>query len=192
MTTEQLKTRAAQTFLKEEGYYKGEIDGDWGPLSRGAAWAWWQNKHLTADGTPYQLAQAYIGTAEIPGPEHNPLIVSWIQTVDPRIRNDETAWCAAFVNAMCEYTGYEETNQLNARSFLDIGETIAASQAQPGDIVIFWRGSPDDWRGHVGFYVGEVGDYIKVLGGNQSNAVNISTYPKYRLLGVRRLQKVTR
>jgi hypothetical protein len=47
--------------------------------------------------------------------------------------------------------------------------------------------------GHVGFYLGENTDTVEVFGGNQSNSVISSHYPKdgflgstkYRLLGYR-------
>ena len=40
--------------------------------------------------------------------------------------------------------------------------------------------------GHVGFYVGDEGqDSIRLLGGNQSNSVKISSYPKANILGRR-------
>ena len=34
---------------------------------------------------------------------------------------------------------------------------------------------------------GRFGDFIEVLGGNQSDTVKVSRYPKTKLLGVRRL-----
>jgi hypothetical protein len=39
--------------------------------------------------------------------------------------------------------------------------------------------------GHVAFYISKTSSGIKVLGGNQSDAVNISTYPASKLLGYR-------
>jgi hypothetical protein len=41
--------------------------------------------------------------------------------------------------------------------------------------------------GHVGFYAGTEGSKVLVLGGNQSDEVNISRYPKNRILGIRHL-----
>jgi hypothetical protein len=37
----------------------------------------------------------------------------------------------------------------------------------------------------VGFYVRETARYVFLLGGNQSNAVNIAAYPKTRVIGYR-------
>jgi uncharacterized protein (TIGR02594 family) len=38
---------------------------------------------------------------------------------------------------------------------------------------------------HVGFYFGDDGDFIKVLGGNESDAVRIFRYPKSAVFGYR-------
>lgn len=51
-----------------------------------------------------------------------------------------------------------------------------------GDILVFKR----DGGGHVGFYVAEDKDYYHVLGGNQSDSVNITRIAKYRCVGIRR------
>jgi hypothetical protein len=39
--------------------------------------------------------------------------------------------------------------------------------------------------GHVGFYVGEDKTYFHVLGGNQSNAVNVMRIAKARCVAIR-------
>lgn len=96
-----------------------------------------------------------------------------------------TAWCAAYMNATLNQSGYEGTGSNLARSFLDWGE--AAEQPQIGDIAVFSRGDPNGPYGHVGFFQGYGDDgSIKVLGGNQSNSVSIANYPAERLLGFRR------
>lgn len=144
----------------------------------------------------YDLARTFIGTKEIPGPRDNPVIVDLAKTVgDEWVKDDETAWCGAFVGAMLVKSGLYTKDQvragtngnpLGARNWLKFGRKI--SEPQEGDLVIFWRGDPNGWQGHVGFYVGTVrnGD-IKVLGGNQSNSVSIETYKGERLLGYRRI-----
>lgn len=101
--------------------------------------------------------------------------------LDPAV----TAWCAAFVNASLNQAGLEGTGRLNARSFMDWGE--ATEEPQVGDIAVFSRGDPNGWQGHVGFFKGydEHGN-VRVLGGNQSDSVNIASYPRDRLLGYRR------
>jgi uncharacterized protein (TIGR02594 family) len=94
-----------------------------------------------------------------------------------------TAWCAAFVNATLKQSGLPGTGSLMARSFLSYGEPT--TEPKVGDIAVFKRGEAP--YGHVGFFLGLTpdGKYVKVLGGNQKNAVNVSNYPVSRLLGYR-------
>ena len=62
---------------------------------------------------------------------------------------------------------------------------VALEKPRPGCIVVFWRESLDSWKGHVGFYVGDDVDRVLILGGNQNNSVNISSYSKDKILGYR-------
>lgn len=103
------------------------------------------------------------------------------QNVDPAT----TAWCAAFVNSTLKQVGLNGTDQLNARSFLDWGTEV--TEPKVGDVVVLWRDNPDSWKGHVGFFKGydDNGD-ILILGGNQSDSVNVKSYSKDKLLGFRR------
>ena len=135
--------------------------------------------------TPYERAKTHIGTWEWKD-GHNPKILEWFGKVGHSwVKNDETAWCAAFVGAMLEESGIESTKALNARAYLEWGKSVPIDKAQPGDIVVFWRGNPNGWQGHVGFFHAKVGDNIRVLGGNQRDQVNLALYPADRLLGVR-------
>lgn len=134
----------------------------------------------------YELAQKDLGTWEW-AEGNNPKIVQYFADVGhSSIKDDETAWCAAFVGAMIERSGGNSTRKLNARSYLEWGEPVELSEAQEGDIVVFSRGDPQGWQGHVGFFVKQVGTHIEVLGGNQKNQVNKQRYPVSRLLSVRR------
>lgn len=135
----------------------------------------------------YALASDEVGMREIKGPMHNPEIVQMFADVGHSwVKDDETAWCAAFVGAMLERAGLPSTRKLNARSYLDWGKPVDLAAAEPGDVLIFSRGDPNGWQGHVAFFVKNAGDFIEVLGGNQSNSVSVARYPKRRLLGVRR------
>ena len=99
----------------------------------------------------YQLARADEGTWEY-ADGHNPKILQYFADVGhSEVKDDETAWCAAFVGAMLKRAGMPHTGKLNARSYLDWGDEVALEDAQEGDIVVFWRGTPDGWQGHVGF-----------------------------------------
>jgi len=131
------------------------------------------------------IAQTYVGTDEVRGSKHNPKIVEWFKDVGHGwVKDDETPWCAAFVGAVLEEAGYTSTRALNARSYLTWGHK--AKDPSYGDIVVFWRGKKDGWQGHVAFFVKETKEYVWVLGGNQSNSVNIQRYSKSKVLGYRR------
>lgn len=131
------------------------------------------------------IAQTYVGTDEIPGSKHNQKIIEWFKDVGHAwVKDDETPWCAAFVGAVLEEAGYTSTRALNARSYLTWGHK--ADDPRYGDIVVFWRGKRDGWQGHVAFFVRESKEYVWVLGGNQSNSVNVQRYSKSKVLGYRR------
>ena len=103
--------------------------------------------------------------------------------VDPA----RTPWCAAFANSILAKNGYDTTDSLLARSFLEYG--VPTKDPEQGDIVVLKRGK-SKWAGHVGFYVGHVErngkTYIAVLGGNQSKSVQVSYYDAKRVLGFRK------
>lgn len=133
----------------------------------------------------YELAKAEIGTVEWTD-GNNPKVVAYFKdSGNPGVKDDETAWCAAFVGAMLRRAGMKSTGALNARSYLDWGTPVDRKDAQPGDVVIFKRGN-SSWQGHVAFFVKDRGALLDVLGGNQSNAVNIKGYSAKGLLGIRR------
>ncbi len=135
------------------------------------------------------IALSQYGVTEEPGKEHNPVILNYFKEIGHTwVESDETAWCSAYTNWVALRAACERSNQLTARSWLLVG--IPVSIPQIGDIVVFWRESPDSWKGHVGFFIAysEDGQNIYVLGGNQNNQVCIKAYPVARLLGFRRLK----
>jgi uncharacterized protein (TIGR02594 family) len=143
---------------------------------------------------PYDVAKQYLGQKEIPGVKDNPFILRVLRALDSSIRSEETPWCSAFVNFCAREAGYESTGKLNARSWLKVGELIPLDQARLGDVVILWRGSKDGWMGHVAFldHYNERRGLLYLLGGNQSDQVNITSYGTDRLLGIRRLRSLDR
>lgn len=130
----------------------------------------------------FSWAMTQIGTREIVGPEHNPTVVDYwrIGRVALTVRDDETAWCAAFVNAALESTGYAGTQSGRARSFLD---TKMFKNCDPhlGAIAVF-SSAAGPANGHVGFVDSVSSNHINVLGGNQGNAVSVAPFPRSRLL----------
>jgi uncharacterized protein (TIGR02594 family) len=142
--------------------------------------------------TAYELARKELGTFEW-ADGSNPRVVQYFKDAGhPEVVDDAVAWCAAFVGAMNARAGTPKTGKLNARSYQSWGEEVPLSSAREGDIVVFWRNSPDSWQGHVGFFVRRDGNSIIVLGGNQRDQVSEAPYNVDRLLSVRRLPATTR
>jgi uncharacterized protein (TIGR02594 family) len=115
----------------------------------------------------------------------NSLISRFLADGGVNLDPSETAWCAGFMNAVLAQNGIDGTKSLQARSFLKWGEPV--STPKDGDIVVISRGLRDGWQGHVGIFQGfDANGNIRILGGNQGNAVSIASYPADRLLGYRR------
>lgn len=126
-------------------------------------------------------AKKYIGLKEIAGSKHNPQILKWWELTKQPYKDDETAWCAAFVGGILEESGITSSRSAASRSYQKWGKTL--DKPAVGAIVTFWRGSRDGWQGHVGFVVGKDSKgNIMVLGGNQENAVNIKPFAVSRVL----------
>jgi uncharacterized protein (TIGR02594 family) len=137
-----------------------------------------------------KIALMQYGIKEIIGTNHNKTIVSYFnETGFDQINNDETPWCSAFLNWCAMKSNYQRTNNLLARSWLEIGAIIDIKNIQIGDIIILKRGNKS-WQGHVGVYISQDLNSIWILGGNQANMVNITAYPKSKILGIRRLTKL--
>ena len=137
---------------------------------------------------PLKYALKDYGVKEVPGKQHSVRVLEYLKLAgfDDKIKDDETAWCSTFANAMCALAGYERSNSAAARSWLKVGEETDCPE--PGDIVVFERGPVGGWQGHVAFYITETESHVYVLGGNQNNQVNISPYAKNRLLGYRKIK----
>lgn len=166
-------------------------DGYWLRVEKGELEGWCAHKYLqpvvteppAAEPPWMAIATAEIGVKEFPGNQENPRILEYLHSTNlgaPYQSSDETAWCSAFVNWCMERAGYEGTDSAWARSWLNWGKPLPRPRA--GCIVVLSRG---DASGHVGFYVSQTKSGVKLVGGNQSNEVCVSTYPKSRVLGYR-------
>lgn len=150
--------------------------------------SWFKAKQVKPKKEPAHLtlAKSLIGTLEWKDGD-NPVVVQMFADIGHSwVKDDETAWCAAFSGSCLEKSDIPSTRALNARSYLDWGRVVDLENAKPGDIVVFWRGTPDGWQGHVGFYLSHTSTHIKVLGGNQKDQVCIADYSREQFLGVRR------
>ncbi len=167
-------------------------DGYWFKVKNDSIEGWASHKYLELVVPDSGIAEVFSwmpialaeqGVKEFPGNGDNPRVVEYLKSTNlaaPFDANDETAWCSAFVNWCVERSGFEGTDSAWARGWLNWGKKTTAPKR--GCIVVFKRNVSS---GHVAFYISETATHIKVLGGNQSNQVNISNYPKSRFLGYR-------
>ena len=135
----------------------------------------------------FEAAGGYLGVDEWPGARHNSVVLGFAHRAGhPQIRDDETPWCAAFVGAVLAELGIPHTGSLAARSYEHWGRGVDRLDAEAGDVVVLWRGSPASWQGHVGFLVRFEGDRVLLRGGNQGNRVSDQSYPASRMVAIRR------
>lgn len=150
--------------------------------------------------TPHEVTSRLIGIRELPGKRDHPLIMAALKlTHDGKWSNwpdhDEVPWCSALPNLVCMLLGLPRSGSLRARSWLEVGEAVDLADAEVGsDLVVLWRGEPPqpgpdviEAPGHVGWFSGTEDGHVHILGGNQSNRVNVRSYPTDRVLGVRRI-----
>ena len=126
-------------------------------------------------------SRSKIGTHEMPGAADNPDIVPWygLTTLPKSYWHDSTAWCAVFVNAALMKAGIKTNRSARAFDWLEWGEEV--DEPQVGDVVVF------DFS-HVAFYLSGAGTgRITCIGGNQSDAVTITTFSEDSVSGYRRV-----
>lgn len=178
---------AIQKKLKELGHDPGTLDGIWGTDTRAAVAAHLGVKGARAPASdaveaPWMaLARAQIGTKEVAGAGNNASVISFYTEAGVPQKEDAVPWCAAFVGAMLKRAGYKGTSSLMARSYLNWGTELTKPRA--GCVAVFKRGAPP--AGHVAFVEEWEGNIVRVLGGNQSDAVTVTSYSRASVLGFR-------
>ncbi len=132
---------------------------------------------------------SHYGLQEVEGTNANPEIMAMFEELGyDWVTDDSTAWCSAALNYYAKKCGYEYSGKLDARSWLKM--PIMVLHPTIGDVVVLWRGSQTSWEGHVGLFIAWDDKRIWVLGGNQSNMLNISPYSRERILGFRQLKRI--
>jgi uncharacterized protein (TIGR02594 family) len=207
---EEMNVLEIQRALSARGFNPGAVDGIWGRRTMLAVKAFQTAQGLTPDGivgpltlralvgslgTPaengaiplvwFEEAFNLIGTKEDETSGSNPRIIQWAKDLDIDYNDDDVPWCGLFVAHCVGATLPDEqlpAHPLRARSWEKFGEQ---SRPQTGAILVFWRGNPSSGNGHVGFYHSEDGQAFHVLGGNQSNEVNLCRVGKNRLTASR-------
>jgi uncharacterized protein (TIGR02594 family) len=135
---------------------------------------------------PFEIALGEYNTTGIIGARHNAKIVKYFEAIGSGwVKDDDTSWCACFMNWCLMKAGKRFSSALNARQFLKYG--VPTDRPVLGDIVVLWRISPTSAFGHVAFYISANTDgTINLLGGNQSNMVTIKPFPKTQVLAYRK------
>jgi len=127
------------------------------------------------------IARGELGQTEVLGTSrNNPRIMEYLHTTGSWWQNDETPWCAAFVNWTTQNSGNGGTNSARALDWQNYGQSL--NNPAYGSIGVMTRTG----GGHVGFVAGQTanGDIV-LLGGNQNNSVSFATYPRSRFVGFR-------
>lgn len=134
------------------------------------------------------VAREYVGTHEIKGSRHEPKILAMIDKMGKYTgeqpawwREDETAWCGLFVGfCLGEAERYVIPAWYRAKAWASDPEMTKLRQPAFGSVAVFSRSG----GGHVGFVVGkDRAGHLMILGGNQSDAVNIKPFSLDRLEG---------
>jgi uncharacterized protein (TIGR02594 family) len=140
---------------------------------------------LKNERSPRLLVEAVklIGTKEVPGTKNNPEIMLWAKEVglDRVYTADSIPWCGLFMAYVAKKANVDGVKiPLRALSWRKFGNPSPVPML--GDVLCFSRNG----GGHVGIYVGEDSTCYHVLGGNQSDMVNVTRILKSRLVEARR------
>jgi uncharacterized protein (TIGR02594 family) len=86
-----------------------------------------------------------------------------------------------FVNAAFAFCGIKTPKSAAAVDWLKFGTPVVNPKL--GDVAVFkW----DSGGHHVALVLALEGETVQVIGGNQSDAVTIASYPKVNVMGYRR------
>lgn len=196
-----MTTLEIQRALLARGYDPGPLDGDPGARTIAALTAFQRAAGLVPDGIAGKLtigalnqispivrradppepawlvlARGEVGTVEGIGASNNPKVLAYFKDAGfAGVKDDATAWCAAFVGAELTRSGHKPSGSLAARSY----ETWGIGLAKPmlGCIATKKRAG-SAWQGHVGIVVGASDKSIILLGGNQGDSVSIASFAR--------------
>ena len=201
---------SVQTRLHKLGFDPGPVDGIRGRRTIRAVKRFQESRGLVADGivgpatllalfgeatageTPgfdrmpwYEEALRLVGTSEVEGPDSNENILDMAGRLDIAYESDDIPWCGLFAGHCVGSSLPDEvlpTYVLRARAWETFG---VPTTPQLGAVMVFWRKTKDSGRGHIGFYFAEDESSYHILGGNQSDRVNVARLHKSRLLTAR-------
>lgn len=128
----------------------------------------------------HTVAEGEQGVKEVAGSGNNDRIVEYHATTSLKATQDSVPWCSSFVNWCIEQAGYKGTDSAAARSWSGWG--VPCDDFRPNGCVVVMKRKGG---GHVGFKVGEDAFYVYVLGGNQSDEVNVRKFAHTQVLDYR-------
>jgi uncharacterized protein (TIGR02594 family) len=123
-----------------------------------------------------------LGEQESIGTKVNPTILGWIRAWFPRATDDSTiAWCAIWLSTVVSDCGIGVPDKpFRARMWKEWG-TKREGPAQVGDVAVLRRKGGH----HVGIVLKATDRYVWLVGGNQSNSVNVTRFDASLIEAVR-------
>jgi uncharacterized protein (TIGR02594 family) len=135
-------------------------------------------------------ARRHIGMREVPGVANNPVIMGWADRLGARVLGikynaDSVPWCGLFAAWCVHQAGLRPPGiSIRAKAWADWGDAVSMVATRPplGAIAVFGR----DGGGHVGFVESVNTDAsLNIIGGNQSDEVNVRRFARNRLIALR-------
>lgn len=129
------------------------------------------------------IKEYMVGAREIGGNNKGPYVKLYMNGLAP----EGSSWCSAFVS-YCVHRAINKFQvkppfqyHVSARALFNdckkLGYLLTADdEPEQGDIIFWWRGSPDSWQGHVGFVVAQDGKSLWTLEGNRNSKVDCFQY----------------
>lgn len=127
-------------------------------------------------------ARRDIGLREIKGPKHAGRIVKMLQRLGAWWRDDETPWCGVAMAAWMAEAGYSyPKHYYRALAWSEWGRPTPGPMH--GAVAVLKR----EGGGHVGIVTGVSPDgrHVRLLGGNQNDAVNEAWFAARRIVAYR-------
>jgi uncharacterized protein (TIGR02594 family) len=131
-----------------------------------------------------EIAAKELGQKEILGrARNNQRIVEYHSVTTLKATEDEVPWCSSYVSWVLEQAGIESTKSAAAMSYASYG---ARCNPTLGAIaVIRFENQGSGSGAHVGFLWYTDKDKLIILGGNQNNEVNLTSFRRDRLISYR-------
>jgi uncharacterized protein (TIGR02594 family) len=128
-----------------------------------------------------EIARSQLGVREIRGSKDNSSIVAYHSTTTLSADDDETHWCASFVNWVMEQAGFNGNDSARAKDWARWGSSCGLN---PGAVTVIYNRKSGGY--HVGFYVKGCEGQLTLLGGNQGDQVKYSTFgSNYEIVATR-------